>query len=129
MGKIELTEASAEAIRREARRELENSIGEAHLSGEENAEYRAAHRQNVLDCAEVLGSMSWADLHWEEENSQDVEFSDRALQWMRQCKEETRAYVAVLDDGEEGDFEYNAERVYLLHVLDGVTKQREEVTV
>jgi len=126
MHKTCLNKAMVEALRREAWRDLENSIDERTMFGPDSQrpEIGAEHEKRLLACCDVIGTLGAATRGWKVEECGDpeaetvkVEFSAAAVAWMEEQRDDYRQYVDSLACGNEGDFESNAEAAYLLDVL------------
>ena len=130
MATIDLTRASIEALEREARNSLDNSVSEAphgHRIGQED--YAGEHERNLLTCADILGTLRYATLNFPSEAGKvSVKFSAPQIKWLEKTREASRGHVEDLDAG-EGDADYNMTEVFLLHVLDRALGEREAVAV
>lgn len=94
MATIDLTRASIEALEREARNSLDNSVSEAphgHRIGQED--YAGEHERNLLTCADILGTLRYATLNFPSEAGKvSVEFSAPQIKWLEKTREATRGH-------------------------------------
>jgi hypothetical protein len=114
---VQLNEAALKALKREAQRDLQNSLGERYLlKRRPNARPDAANEfeRQLLAAADVLGAIDAVKF---EQSPQLIEFSEEALAWLRKACEENQASLAYLDEGNEAGYSYNAKEAYLVHVL------------
>lgn len=131
MTKVTLNKAMAEALRREAQRDLENSMQERALfrrpsTDRSDAQQIASeYEERLLACADVLGELGWSVNGWgvrgcsaENADTIDAEFSAQAMAWMVQARDSARDHLAALSEGNEGDYNHDAQEAYLVYVLD-----------
>lgn len=134
--KIQLHREGAIALLGEARRELENGTHELFHNNDES------QRATIAACAEIIGRLGQEvdPRRWPTEDTPvgklerwfaEFEFSEEALAWIEWDRGQMEGFVADFDSGVAGvaDPGYHAEQVFLLHVLDGILRQRDEVKV
>ena len=123
MSSIELTKAAFEALEREARKQLEVAVDDRPVGGP---------LETLGACADILSASSLAQSGWslqdprEEDAVRSVAFSPAALELMATVRRQTAEHIEELDTSGEGDHDYQAGEVYLLHVLDRVLSAHAE---
>ncbi len=120
---VVLTKQHCRALKREAWRGLENSIGERHLcdGGTEGEK----EEKDLLACADVLGALKWGCLPGssKEDSKHEIAFTPAAVAWARRVRTEVQEHAAHLDGtSEEGSYDYRAKEAFLLHTLGYVLK-------
>jgi len=137
MAEATLTEAAFEALEAEANSTMMNAIGERHrFRGEREGEKQ--HRI-LLACADVLGELNSKRLAFrafdhtipEEEKPEivAVEFTDEAIEWLKEARDGTKGNLEWLETSCEGELDYCRREAFLLRVLDRVVGSVEREAV
>lgn len=137
MAEVRLHRPAATALLAEVREWFDNAAREL-LAGDK------PQRQTLEAYTEIIGRLAYPVAQWPQEDVSyegisathdrafiEVEVTAAALDWVERYRDQQQDYIADLD-GDSGeatgtDPGYMEKQVYLLHVLDGIAKQREEV--
>jgi hypothetical protein len=120
--KVELTRAGCEAISREARFMLENSIS-CRFDGDKGD--RAKEERILLACADVLAALAGPERRRslgldEALDPVAVTFTGAAIEWMKEARPETKGPIDYIDRNGEADEKYLGKELALLRGLDQV---------
>lgn len=134
MTATELNKAAMEALEAEAKSAMTNAIGERHrFRGEAEGERQ---HQILLACVDVLGELECKRLAFRDfdhtipdEKKPDavagVEFTDKALAWLRETRNSTQGNLEWLEGNCEGELDYCRKEAFLLRVLDRIVGSSE----
>jgi hypothetical protein len=121
MAEVKLNREAATALVKEARFQLENAAEQVWGSTPDESQ-----RPDIDASAEVIGRMRWTiEVGWPQEQTPvgsidqglvEFEFTPETLKWLSGLCSHQERHVAEVDAGDT-EPGYNAEAVYLLHVL------------
>ena len=138
MSEVMLTRAAFQALKAEAMDVVGNAITERHRFRDEEEGERQL--RILLACADVLGELHCKELCFrdfdhttpeEEKHAVGVEFTDEAMEWLRETRNGTRGHLEFCEASGEGDLTHCQSESFLLRVLDRIvgSADREAVTV
>jgi hypothetical protein len=116
--KVRLNKAACKALRREAKRDMQNSLQERALftGKDERQEAVDEYTVQLLEAADLLGAIHNVRNEFKE-GAALLWLTAPALTWIRRTHGACTDHLRTLDEGDEAPYGYNAREAYLVHVL------------
>lgn len=116
--KVRLNKAACKALRREAKRDMQNSLQERALFAGKDGRQEVVDEYTVqlLEAADLLGAI-YSVRNEFKEGAALLWLTAPALTWIRRMYGACIDHLATLDEGDEAPYSYNAREAYLVHVL------------